>query len=83
MELLVGAGSNRERRISVNGRNEWADLVTIDYNKDHKPNIVWDLNQRPLPFDDNQVDEIHAYEVLEHLGNGQGDWQSWFARQPW
>jgi len=44
----------------------------LDINPDHDPDVVWDLNQRPLPFGDGQFDEIHAYEVLEHIGR-QGD----------
>lgn len=60
-------------------RKAWSHLVTLDFNADHKPDLVWDLNERPLPFDDNFFDEIHAYEVLEHLGKGQGDWRSWFS----
>lgn len=59
------------------GRTEWSGLVTLDMNPDHKPNVVWNLTQRPLPFEDNTFDEIHAYEVCEHLGQ-QGDWRSFF-----
>jgi SAM-dependent methyltransferase len=36
--------------------------------------VVWDLNDHPLPFADGEFDELHAYEVLEHLGH-QGDWR--------
>jgi hypothetical protein len=78
MELLIGCGSRREKVIHPEGRTEWHDLVTLDMNGGHKPDMVWDLNKQPLPLDDETIDEIHAYEVLEHLGNGVGDYRSWF-----
>jgi predicted SAM-dependent methyltransferase len=79
MELLIGCGSRRTKLIKPQGSDgEWHDLVTLDINADHKPDVVWDLNERPLPFDDETFTEIHAYEVLEHLGNGVGDYRSWF-----
>jgi SAM-dependent methyltransferase len=33
----------------------------------------------PYPFPDNEFDEIHAYEVLEHTGM-QGDYHFFFAQ---
>lgn len=77
MELLVGAGSNHTKKLVYAGRHEWSELVTLDINEDHKPDVVWDLTNRPLPFADDTFDEIHAYEVLEHLGR-QGDWRDFF-----
>lgn len=78
MELLIGAGSKRDKRISPPDRPKWDELVTLDINADHDPDVVWDLTQRPLPFEDETFDEIHAYEVVEHLGR-QGDYREWFA----
>jgi SAM-dependent methyltransferase len=77
VELLIGAGSKRVKQLASEGRREWSALVTLDINPDHKPDVVWDLNKRPLPFEDSTFDEIHAYDVLEHLGR-QGDYRSFF-----
>lgn len=64
----------------MDGRSEWSALTTLDYNKDHKPDIVHDLNDIPMPFFANDsFEEIHAYEVLEHLGR-QGDYKFFFAQ---
>jgi len=79
MELLLGCGSSRERRIQVAGREGWSKLVTLDFNADHRPDVVHDLEKLPYPFADDTFDEIHAYEVLEHIGQ-QGDFRAFFAQ---
>ncbi len=78
-ELLVGAGSEHTKRLSFPSAEKWRGLVTCDINADHHPDVVCDLNQIPWPFGDSSFDEIHAYEVLEHLGT-QGDYESFFAQ---
>lgn len=54
-----------------------ANITRIDINPDCKPDVLHDLNKLPLPFKDDEFDEIHAYEVLEHMGR-QGDYESFF-----
>ncbi len=77
-ELLIGCGSKSEKALYKHGRPFFGEgLVRLDINPDHKPDVVWDLEQRPLPFEDNEFDEIHAYEVLEHVGR-QGDYRGFF-----
>lgn len=78
-ELLIGCGSNWAKRMTIDGTKEFSNLRTLDYNADHNPNIVADLNLFPYPFMDNEFDEIHAYEVLEHTGT-QGDYKFFFAQ---
>lgn len=63
----------------MEGRADWSALTTLDYNAAHKPDVVHDLFSIPLPFADDSFDEIHAYEVLEHVG-AQGDWRFFFAQ---
>lgn len=79
-ELLIGCGRNLKKQLTVTpGENDWSDLTTLDINPDHNPDVVWNLENIPLPFDDNTFDEIHAYEVLEHTGS-QGDYKFFFAQ---
>jgi len=77
-ELLVGCGNQRKKAIRMEGIPEhWSELITLDIDPETKPTYVHDLEDLPLPFDDDVFDEIHAYEVLEHTG-AQGDWRFFF-----
>lgn len=77
-QLLIGCGSRREKLVAWPGSEAWTDLVTLDINERHRPDVVHDLERLPLPFDSGAFDEVHAYEVLEHIGQ-QGDYLSFFA----
>lgn len=76
MELLIGCGNSRVKKLHL-GTAEWNELVTLDFDPDCNPDVLHDLTVFPYPFEDNTFDEIHAYEVLEHLG-AQGDWKAFF-----
>jgi len=78
-ELLMGVGKRKQKDIVLEGMaKEFKNLVTLDNNEDHNPDIIWDLKKHPLPFDDNYFDEIHAYDILEHLAV-QGDYEFFFS----
>ena len=77
-ELLLGCGNRTEKDLSLAGSQEFTNVVRLDCNKDHNPDVLWDLSVLPLPFADEEFDEIHAYEVLEHLAY-QGDAEYFFA----
>jgi len=75
MHLLIGAGNNRQRKL---GEGDWISLVTLDMDKGTGCDVVHDLDVYPYPFEANTFTEVHAYDVIEHLGR-QGDWRSFFA----
>lgn len=78
-ELLIGCGYRKVKQIRMNNDNpEFENLVTLDVNTNCNPDVLWDLRNHPLPFPDNEFDEIHAYDVLEHLAY-QGDHEFFFA----
>lgn len=76
-ELLIGCGNQRKKVLQGPSGPDWTDLTTVDIDPACQPTIEWDLNNVPLPFKENQFNEIHAYEVLEHLGS-QGDFKFFF-----
>lgn len=76
--LIIGAGSSKVLRAPTPLAHLEPTITTLDIEPRHKPDIVWDLNDCPWPAYDDTYDEIHAYEVLEHLGQ-QGDAKAFFA----
>lgn len=79
VEILLGCGTSRLKKLYWPGYREWDGLITVDFNRDHHPDILHDISILPLPFRDNYADEIHAYEVMEHVGQ-QGDWRFFFKQ---
>lgn len=80
-ELLLGCGSDKRKKVwpvSKEISMDWTNVTTLDFAAVHKPDVLHDLRIKPWPFDDNIFDEVHAYEVLEHLGQ-QGDFISFFS----
>lgn len=93
--LVLGAGLAREQRIRLTttetdtpGSRPFEDtfskVIYVDIQPANNPTVVWDLNKFPWPFEDGEFDQVHAYEVLEHLGE-MGDPVSFFAlwREIW
>jgi SAM-dependent methyltransferase len=78
-ELLLGCGSNPLKKMGHPDHREWSGLVRLDFNDAHQPDVVHDLSVLPLPFADDSFDEVHAYDVMEHIGT-QGDWRFFFAQ---
>lgn len=76
--LLLGCGNSRIKKVALSGATDWTgELITLDMNPECGADFVHNLDVRPLPFNDEQFDEIAAYDVLEHIGR-QGDWKGFF-----
>lgn len=78
-ELLIGCGNRRIKKLTLDDNWDWSGLVTIDHDPNCGADIVHDLEALPWPLASDEFDEVHAYEVLEHLGE-QGDYKAFFAQ---
>lgn len=47
--------------------NKKEKVITIDLDKNSKPNIVFDLSKFPWPLKNNIFDKIYVSHVIEHL----------------
>lgn len=45
------------------------NVINLDGEDICKPDVVWDLNKTPLPFEDETFDMVIANHILEHLVN--------------
>lgn len=88
--LLLGCGNAHDKRIwfqpseavgpgSPEENFDHADLVLHDFTPECGRDSQHDLNKLPYPWDDEEFDEVHAYEVLEHCGR-QGDGDFFFGQ---
>jgi len=49
------------------GLDKKLGCINLDVRRDVNPDVVWDLERYPLPFQSNQFDEIIAKDVIEHI----------------
>ena len=61
MKLNLGSGINYKE-----------GYVNLDWIKAHKPDIIWDINEKPFPFEDNVFDEVFCSHILEHFDDVVG-----------
>lgn len=81
--LILGAGMSRDKRIKFEGSkdvgkgspdNDFSKYEVVTHDIIGTQDVIHDLEEFPYPWADEEFDEIHAYEVLEHTGTlGDGD----------
>jgi ubiquinone/menaquinone biosynthesis C-methylase UbiE len=49
------------------GKKPLPDAVNLDISAEVGADVVHDLNKMPWPFPADSFDEVHAYDVLEHV----------------
>ena len=60
---ILNLGSGKLDSLKKTGDEQ----VNLDIFHYEGVDVVWDLNKLPLPFQDEQFDEILAYSILEHV----------------
>ena len=60
-------GASRSDSNLGSGARPLAGAVNLDISDRVGADVVHDLNRMPWPFADDTFDEVHAYDVIEHL----------------
>ena len=61
--------STKDKLIVLNlgcGKKKMKDAINVDIDEACGPDVIHDLS-KPLPFEDNYADELHAYHIIEHF----------------
>jgi SAM-dependent methyltransferase len=66
--ILYGDIMNTKLNLGAGGRC-LKDHVNLDIIKYDGIDVVWNLEETPLPFQDETFEEVRAYNVLEHIEN--------------
>lgn len=53
------------------GLNRLEGYINVDAFAGCEPDLLWDLERTPWPFEDDSVGLVHANHVLEHLGQAR------------
>jgi len=61
--------SNNKTVLSVGCGNRESEpgLTRLDISPDVKPDVIWDLEHFPYPFDSFSFSEIECFDVIEHM----------------
>ena len=51
------------------GEKKLKGYVNLDSSAEVNPDVVWDLEKKPLPFQESIFSEVVAEHVLEHISN--------------
>ncbi len=66
----IGLIRGTTRRLNIGcGKKRLVDAINLDISPHVGADVVHDLNQTPWPFDTGTFDEVHAYDVLEHVSD--------------
>lgn len=55
--------------VGCGNRKSESGVVRLDISEAVNPDIVWNLNQNPYPFEDSSFEQIECFDVIEHLEN--------------
>jgi len=66
-DLNLSLGSSANHSVTSNG-HRW---INLDMNPKANPDVLHDLNELPLPFEDNTFDCVLATHIFEHLEKTQ------------
>jgi SAM-dependent methyltransferase len=59
----------RSLSVGCGRRPSEAGLVRLDKSPAVEPDVVWDLDKFPYPFDDSSFSEVECLDVIEHLAD--------------